>query len=69
MAACGMAIVAMSIHGRDARATIECGRGQSGGIIFWRTNQSSQWTECHDDRQKRPAARERPDLSGRCPIS
>ena len=35
------------------------GRGHAGGIISWRTNRSSQWTGCHDDRQKRPASRDR----------
>jgi hypothetical protein len=55
----GMAILAMLVHGRDARATIACGRGQAGGFIFWRTNQSSQWIGCHDDKQKRPASRDR----------
>jgi hypothetical protein len=54
-----MAILAMLIHGRDARATIACGRGQAGGIISWRTLRSSQWIGCHDDRQNRPAARDR----------
>jgi hypothetical protein len=34
MAAGGMAILAMLIHGRDACATIACGRGQAGGIFL-----------------------------------
>ena len=50
---------------RDAcEASFEAGRGQAGGCIFCRPPQSSRWTGCHEHKQKRPASRDRPDLSG-----
>jgi len=58
--------VKMARH-RNRTVSALAGRGQAGGVIFWRTNQPSRRTGWNEHTQMPLASRERPDLSGRHP--